>query len=239
MVRPTVQPLRLLAWALLCCLHRVGAQAFVGAGIDPKINRWLDAQLSKTVQSLTKDSSEDQFNFAGDGLPDQQPLHAGATVAATEAALVAGRGPRDDLELDPMAPEQPPARPRRHRSGRRRVRRRRRLLRPVAMIENDEDDDAGVKRNVGRRERAAPIDEPALEDAHAPRLHRSGQLEEEEGAAARGAPLQAARASPLNGWHGGMVAPRARCTGWHGGGGSRRTRHGPWGGRLSQALRAA
>ena len=74
---------------------RARSQAFAGAALDPKINRWLDSQLSKTVQQMTDTAAEDGPGFEGDGLPDQ-PLHAGGTVAATEEALVAGRGPRDD-----------------------------------------------------------------------------------------------------------------------------------------------
>jgi len=179
---------------------RARSQAFAGAALDPKINRWLDSQLSKTVQQMTDTAAEDGPGFEGDGLPDQ-PLHAGGTVAATEEALVAGRGPRDDavggmLSDAPSValPGQQHSRHRRHRRRRQRTRsrrgeRRRQGPAELAMVADEDpglDDDAPPRRRM----HAPPIDDPAIEreqgdyesagSQHRRQPHADEELEQEE-----------------------------------------------------------
>lgn len=149
---------------------RARSQAFAGAALDPKINRWLDSQLSKTVQQMTDTAAEDGPGFEGDGLPDQ-PLHAGGTIAATEEALVAGRGPRDDVVGGVLTDAPSVALPQqnsRHRRRRRRQRarsmrgeRRRKSPSELAMVPEDDPglDDAPLRRRM----HAPPIDDPAIE----------------------------------------------------------------------------
>ena len=173
---------------------RARSQAFAGAALDPKINRWLDSQLSKTVQQMTDTAAEDEPGFQGDGLPDQ-PLHAGGTVAATEEALVAGRGPRDDavggvLSDAPSValPHQQHSRHRRRRRRRqwarsRRGERRRKSSAELAMVADDVPglDDAPPRRRM----HAPPIDDPAIERGHdqyeraPPQRRRQPRAEEE------------------------------------------------------------